>query len=478
MKIDDVASHGGGAGAAHFDPNNPLGIKTRDPAEYQAALGAHRLEKLKRQIRYLWRNEDYFRPRFVAAGLSSPDDIRTLDDFRRLPAFMDKASHRQSQEESLQRYNHPFGLHLTVPVEQAIHLAATSGTTGRPTFYVFSRRDLETSHRVLGRLFAQAGIRPGDTTFHAFGLSLWLAGVTWVQALEHYGARPVALGAEAGVPKILRYIEFTRPTALLATPSMVNQLIERAPSEIGRPVGDLGIKRILCAGEPGAGLPAFRAKVREAFGAEVFDCMGGAWHNAALSCASADYHGMHYLTDDTCFRYDLVDPVTKAPVELTDGSVGEALHTGLEFEAAPAFRYATGDILKIHVGHCPGCGVFGTRMEVVGRVDDMLAIKGVKVYPAAIQSVVLQFQSRISGELRIRLDRPPPKVEPPLKLAVEAAPELASDDWPALARAIEQRIRELLTFRPEVTIVPFGSLPRTGKKTKLIEIAGETPAAH
>jgi phenylacetate-CoA ligase len=460
----------------NLDPHNPFRIDTRDPAEYQAALGVHRFDKLKRQIHHVWSNEDYFRPRLIAAGVSSPEDIKTLDDFRRLPAMLDKASHRQSQEDSLARYGHPFGLHLTVPLKQAIHLAATSGTTGQPTFYVFSPRDLEVSHKTLARLFAQAGIRPGETTFHAFGLSLWLAGVTYVQALEAYGARPVALGAEAGVPKILRYIEFTRPTTLFATPSMVSQLIERAPGEIGKPVAALGIKRVLCAGEPGAGLPAFRQRVREEFGAEVFDFMGGAWHNAALSCASHDYHGMHYLTDDTCFRYDLVDPVTKAPIELTDGAVGEALHTGLEYEAAPAFRYATGDILKIHVGHCPGCGVFGTRMEVVGRVDDMLAIKGVKVYPVAIQNVVLQFRPRVSGELRIRLDTPPPKVEPPLRLAIEADANLPTDAWPALARDIEHRIRELLTFRPEVSILPHGSLPRSGQKTKLIEIV-ERPTA-
>lgn len=454
----------------HRRSYNPFAIKTRDPVEYLAALGQFRFEKLRQQINYLWKNDDYFRPRFIAAGISSPNDIKSLEDFRHLPVLMDKARHRQSRQESLARYGHPFGLHLTAPLENVIHLAATTGTTGDPTFYVFTRRDLDVSHRALARIFSQAGIRPGETTLHAFGLSLWLAGVTYVQALEAYGARPVAVGAEAGVAKILRYIAFTRPCALFATPSMVNQLIERAPDEIGKPVGALGVKRVLCAGEPGAGLPAFRERVRAEFGAEVYDFMGGAWHNAALSCTSHDYHGMHYLTEDTCFRYDLIDPVTKAPLPLADGVVGEALHTGLEYEAAPAFRYATGDILKINVGFCPGCGVFGTRMQVVGRVDDMLAIKGIKVFPTAIQNVVLQFRPRVSGEMRVRLDAPPPRVEPPLRLAVEAALDLPDDAWPALARAIENRIRELLAFRPEVSILPHGSLPRSGQKTKLIEI--------
>jgi phenylacetate-CoA ligase len=180
------------------------------------------------------------------------------------------------------------------------------------------------------------------------------------------------------------------------------------------------------------------------------------------------------MAEDYCFRYDLVDPETKAPLELKDGAIGEAIHTALEYEAAPAFRNATGDIVKLHVGECPGCGHFGTRMEIIGRADDMLAIKGVKVYPAAIQDVVREFQPHVSGELRIRLNAPPPKVEPPLRLTVEAGEDTAEADWDGLGRAIEQRIRELLTFRPSIAIVPFASLPRSGAKTKLIEIAGRS----
>jgi len=447
-----------------------LNIDTRDPAEYLAALDELRWKKLQKQIRYLWGNEDYYRQRFLEAGVGAPDDIRSFADFRRLPAFLDKARHRDSQEASLQRYGHPLGLHLTAAPENAIHLAATSGTTGTPTFYVFSRKDLEITYRVLGRMFRVAGIRPGDTTLHAFGLSLWLAGITYAQALEAYGARPVAVGAEGGVPKILRTIELTRPRALFATPSMVRQLIERAPDEIGKPVGALGIEIVFVCGEPGGSQPIFRSQVRGHFGAQVFDATGGAWHNGTITCDAKDAYGMHVMGEDYCFRYDLVDPESKEPLEIRDGAVGEAIHTGLEYEASPAFRNATGDMLRLHVGECPGCGHFGVRMEIIGRADDMLAIKGVKVYPAAIQKVTHQFQPKLSGELRIRLDGPPPKVEPPLKLAVEAGENTLEAEWPELAQALAQRIRELLSFRPTVTVLPFGSLPRSGAKTKLIEI--------
>ena len=452
-------------------PLDYLGIATRDPAEYLAALDTLRWKKLQKQIRYVWGNQDYYRQRFIEAGVSAPEDIRSLADFRRLPALIDKTRHRDSQDESLKRHGHSLGLHLTTAPENAIHLAATSGTTGTPTFYVFSRKDLEITYKVFGRMFAVMGIRPGDTTFHALGLSLWLAGVTYVQALEAYGARPVAVGAEGGVPKILRYIELTKPRFLFATPSMVNQLIERAQKEIGKPVAALGIEGIFCCGEPGASQPVFRQRVREHFGAQVYDATGGAWHNASITCDAPDSHGMHYMAEDYCFRYDLVDPESKQPIEIRDGAVGEAIHTALEYEASPAFRNATGDILRLSVNECPGCGHFGTRMEIIGRADDMLAIKGVKVYPAAIQKVVHAFQPKLSGELRIRLDAPPPRVEPPLKLIVEAGEAVPESEWRDLGKALELRIRELLSFRPQVTIAPFNSLPRSGAKTKLIEIA-------
>lgn len=446
-------------------------VPTRDPGEYMAELNRRRWEKLQRQIRYVWGNQDYFRRRFVEAGITHPDDIRTLDDFRALPPFMDKASHRQSQEDSLERYGHPYGLHLTAPLADVVHLAATSGTTGLPTWYAFTRKDQEINHRILGRMFAAAGVRPGDTTFHAFGLSLWLAGITFVQALEAYGARPVAVGAEGGIPKILRYIEMTRPRALFATPSLVAQLIERAPGEIGKAVGDLGIEIIFCSGEPGVGIAAFRDRVRDAYGPHVrlFDATGGAWHNGTVSCGHG-WHGMHYMAEDYCFRYDLVDPETRKPLEIRDGAIGEAIHTALEYQAAPAFRNATGDILRLHVGHCPGCGHFGTRMEIIGRADDLLNVKGVKVYPAAIQDIVATFQPHVSGQLRIRLSGPPPRVEPPLNVVVEAGPETPQGDWDGLARRIEQRSREILALRPAITIVPFNSLPRSNQKTKLIEV--------
>jgi phenylacetate-CoA ligase len=134
-----------------------------------AVVNQLRFEKIRKQIRYCFDNE-YFGARFRDAGVSHPAEIESFEQFRSLPPFMTKASHRETQQQSLEKYGHPFGLHLTAPLEHVMHVAGTSGTTGLPTFYLFTRRDLERTYLTLGRMFEAAGIRPGDSVLHLFGL--------------------------------------------------------------------------------------------------------------------------------------------------------------------------------------------------------------------------------------------------------------------------------------------------------------------
>ncbi|MEL0083518.1 MAG: phenylacetate--CoA ligase family protein, partial [Gammaproteobacteria bacterium] len=234
--------------------------------DYLANQAQLKFAKLRGQIAYVFENSEFYRSRLQAAGVSDPRDVDSMEAFRALPVIMTKADHRSSQADSLARLNHSFGMHLCAPLEEVIHVAATSGTSGDPTFYTFTRKDLQTTQQIFGRLFRMATIRPGDTVLSAFGLSMWLAGVTVIQALEAYGARPIGVGAEAGIAKILRYIQLTRPRVLMATPSLASHLIECSEAEIGMPVGALGIEVLACAGEPGAGIPAVRQRLMDAYG--------------------------------------------------------------------------------------------------------------------------------------------------------------------------------------------------------------------
>jgi phenylacetate-CoA ligase len=425
------------------------------------------LQKLKKQIAYIYEKSEFYREKFVSYGVK-PDDIRTLDDFRSLPLFITKDEHRECQDESLKRFGHPFGTILCAPVESIVGVSATSGTTGFPTFYGFTRHDIAVTNEVLARGFWRAGVRPGEAVVHAFGMSMWVAGIPIIRALEHMGARTVPVGAEAGSERLIQFIDQTRPTTVMCTPSYAEHLIEKAPKVLNKDVRQLGIKRIICAGEPGAGLPEVRKKIKDAYGARIFDSAGVPWGIYVISCDCDQYHGMHVVCEDYHLYYDIIDPDTKKPVEWKDGAIGQKVLTSLEWDASPPFRYDSGDIIQLSIGDCE-CGIRGVRVKFVGRVDDMLIVKGINVFPSAIRNVVNAFVPRVTGVFKIVLDNPPPRVVPPLKIKVESGPGVNETALNALGHEMEEKMSDILRFRPAITFVAPESLERTKGKVNLFE---------
>jgi phenylacetate-CoA ligase len=427
------------------------------------------LERLKKQLHYIYENSPFFyRKKFDQAG-AHPNDIKTFDDFRNLPIFRTKEEDRLAQEESMERFGHPYGTYLCAPLEDVRHIYCTSGTSGQPTFYTYTENDMKVNDECWARTWYRAGIRPGDTVITGFGLSMWSAGVPVVRAIYNMGCRPIAVGAEGGTERFLMFADLTKPRAMVGTPSLAEYLIEKCPEVLGKDVKELGIRIIVVAGAPGAGLPDVRKKIEEAFGAKLFDSSQGAWGLANVSCDSPDYHGLHVISEDYCIWYDIVDPETKKPVPLEDGAIGEGVITSFVQEAAPAVRYGFGDLIQVFTEDCPGCGFRGHRFKILSRVDDMLNVKGVKVYPAAIKNVISSFVPRATGEMRIILDEPPPKVTPPLRMKVEHGPGVSGDHLEALRKELIDKIQARLKFRPEIELVPPGALERTMLKGKLIE---------
>jgi len=156
------------------------------------------------------------------------------------------------------------------------------------------------------------------------------------------------------------------------------------------------------------------------------------------------------------------------------GATGIMVGTSLEPETAVWFdmRFTLGDIHQVFTEPCP-CGCSGFRYKVVGRSDDMLKVKGVPVYPAAIEGVIHSFPEKLTGHFRIVLDEPPPRVVPPLKLKVEHAPGVGADELPALEREVGERMHKLLKIRPAITWLAPNTLSRETKKTQLLEKAYE-----
>ncbi len=440
-----------------------------NPPEPGPALEALRLARLQEQVRYCYDRSEMYRAKMAAAG-AAPEDIRSIADFGRLGFAFTKADERDSEERSFRERGDYLGAHLCCDPREVSGISATSGTTGRPTFtYLFTERDLEVNAVGWARALAWMGAGPGDMVMNALGLSMWVVGAIAVHSLMQIGVRPIPVGAEAGVPRILQLAQLLRPTVLLATPSMAERLIEQAPKVIGADIASLGIKRILCCGEPGAGLPEVRRHLSQSFGAEVYDAMLGAYGVSQLSCPGTDYHGLHTLTPDLVL-HELVDPQTLQPLPIEGPTTGRLLMTSLRHQARPAFKQDPGDIFQVDNTPCPACGHCHLRIKVLGRVDDMLIVRGVNVYPSSIKDLVAGFMPEVTGEIKIVLKDKPPKVQPPLALKVESAQKLGGDAQAALKGRIEHRIFEILRVRAAIDIVEPMSLPRASGKSKLIEI--------
>jgi phenylacetate-CoA ligase len=449
-------------------PDSPV----YDEREYLSGelLEQLRVQKLRSQIAYCYDRSEFYREKLDGIGVKA-QDIRTWADFRRLPPLLTKFEENDERELTRRTVGHPFGRTLACDPKDLVVTAASSGTSGIPSFYIYTRKDLDQFFQIAARYLWRVGVRPGDGVIHGSGQSMWTA-TLHQQAVTAMGGNSIPVGAEAGSERILRFAELCRPKAIFCTPSMANYLAEKAPSVLGMQIAELGLEILILGSEPGAGLPEVRAKLSRSYGetARIFDLIGPSSPFSYVSCGLEEYYGMHELTPDmSIWADDLIDPDTLEPIEVTNGAVGMGLMTDLEREAGPALKYWYGDILQVFTDPCP-CGLPGTRIKILGRADDMLIVKGVNVFPSAIQNLVASVVPQTTGHIRIILDSPPPLVRPPLRLIIEHGPDVRGDNAiNALRENLVERMHNALRIRPEIELVPPDTLPRATKKTAVIE---------
>jgi phenylacetate-CoA ligase len=424
-------------------------------------------KRLKRQLQYNYDKSPYYKEKFKEVGLT-PRDVRSFEDFQQIP-IMTKNEHRKTQQESLERFGHPYGLTTCAPIEKIVRINSTSGTTGVPTLYTLTKHDVRVLNEMHARKYWRAGLRPGNVVLQALSLSMFTGGLPLSDGLQAMGLCCVPVGIEGGTKRIIQFLELTKPQALIATPSFGEYLIEKAPSLMGKEAKELGIRWFFCAGEPGGGIPEIRRRLREGFEARVFDHTGGGHAFHGICCGEEEYQGMHFTSPDHCIL-EIVNPETKKPIDMVDGAMGEMVFTFIDWEGGPFLRYALGDILQVFTKPC-SCGFPGIRFKIMGRADDMLIVKGVNIYPAAIKDAVVSFLPRTTGALRILLDKPGPLVKPPLKVLVEHSEGMQNEGKKALKEDLTRYMKENLRVNPEIHLVPSGSIPREMGKTKLIEIS-------
>jgi phenylacetate-CoA ligase len=279
------------------------------------------------------------------------------------------------------------------------------------------------------------------------------------------------IGAETPMEKIVEYAKITRPNVLMSTPSFAEALIEAYPKLTGRPVLELGIKKLLLSGEPGVGIPSIRKRMEEAYGGRWNDYLMINSEGFSSSCTAKEYQGLHEVALDlSIWSDDLIDPDTKKPIEVKDGAIGEGLITSLDREGLPLTKYRLGDIIQVFTKPCE-CGYpgSGNRIRHIGRLSDRLSVEGVGVFPVAVRDVITSFIPRVTGVMRNVLTEPPPEVSPPLKIKVEYGAGVEPGQLPDLGREIEERMFQLYRVRSKVEFVPPEALGRVTKKTPLFE---------
>jgi phenylacetate-CoA ligase len=305
-------------------------------------------------------------------------------------------------------------------------------------------------------------VRAGQRVVTTYNAGPFAAGAA-LTAFERLGLCHIPVGT-GNTERLVLAIEHLKPQAAVLTPSYAAYAVEWA-AERGRDLRGSSVERVLVAGEPGGGEPAFRARLEAGWGARVTEAMGIGDIGVSLWGECERQDGMH-LGAHGFVHPELIDPDTGAALAMEDGAAGELVLTHLRHRAAPLLRFRTRDHVRVRTDPCP-CGRPGPRIRCIGRTDDMLIVRGVNVFPSAVRDAVAAFAPRVSGHIVVRPQAPGPKQEPPLPVAVELAEGVTADA--ALAEAIRERIRTLLVVQTRVELVPWGSVSRSEYKSRLIE---------
>ncbi len=433
-------------------------------------LRALQFDKLKVLVDRVYNENPYYKNKLTAAGVS-PEHLKSLENYQDFP-FFDKDEERLSQEESKEALGHPFGMHITCDPKLVNRVSSSSGTTGSPTFSGFTKADRAIAAENTARGLRRIGIEPGDVVLHASVLSMWIAGVPAVDSMMAYGACVVPVGALSGVERVAQIAKETRPRMIRTTVSFARHLAATMQDRAGIDPKSLGIEKVVVTGEPGGSIPEIFGEIEAGFGgATVYDNMGATGCHSPTGISCEAHAGIHFYAEDNAY-FEIVDPDTLTPMPIENGVEGEIIFTGLERECGPLLRWRDKDIIRINTDPCK-CGRPGVRMTFKGRVDDMLLIKGVNVFPNAVRDVVNRHSSKATGNIRMILQKSGPVAEPPIPILVEHVRNLSTAQLTELGNELENAIHHQLRFRAKIEFQSedhFELKTGTTGKSKLVEV--------
>lgn len=440
-----------------------------DPEIETAAL--HEIQelqqsKLAKQLDYLLARSAFYREKFAKAGIRR-EHYRELSDLSRFP-FTTKEELRESQAECP-----PLGRHMAAEWADVIRVHSSTGTTGKPSFVGITRRDAEIWTRITARSFYTQGVRKTDAVIHAAGLTMFVAGLSSKDAIESLGAVFIPIGTGAS-EKALAAIQLLGANAMHCTPSYATYFADFVRREAGLDPQKLGLKKLFCGAEPGAGIPAVRARLQQDWSARVTEGLGNADMAPIIFSECPNQSGMHFNGQEF-IAVEIIDPDTNQVLPVETGVTGELVYTSLERQCVPLLRFRTRDRVNVTGTSCP-CGRTSFKLRCIGRTDDMLIVLGVNVFPSAVKDVVSSFSPATTGEIQIVLAQPGPQVVPPLRVVAEFGKTNVENA--ALRTEIERKLKATLGIPVAVDLVPAGTLPRFEMKGQLVRKAYEIAGKH
>jgi phenylacetate-CoA ligase len=414
----------------------------------KADLDRLQLKLLKSMVHRLYDYSAFYRERMTSAGVH-PDDIRRLEDVSEMP-FMLKRDLREIDMSSL----------FMAPNSELVRYHASSGTTGTPTIVGYTRNDVTNWAESLARGLAAAGLWQDDIIQVAYTYGLFTGGLGLHYGAERLGATVVP-ASTGNSERQLDMIRRLGVTAIACTPSYLMHLGEVAD----RGKNDIRSTKLrtgILGAEPWS--EGMRKRMEDALGVKGINIYGTSELSGPLWCECTEQRGMHVWRDQTLM--EIVDTETGEP--LGPGESGELVVTMLVKEAVPIVRYRTGDIATIEEDECP-CGRTHPRLgRITGRVDDMLIVRGINVFPSQIEYVLMQ-SPELGNEFQIVLERTGTLDD--MLVKVELRPDGFTDSvgkLESLRESIVSRLKNALSISADVELVEPGTLPRFEGKAKRV----------
>ncbi|NNM71605.1 phenylacetate--CoA ligase family protein [Enterovirga aerilata] len=412
-------------------------------------LESYQLERLREQLGRLARSPGHYGDLFGRMGFE-PEEIRELSDITALP-FTHKADYVASVAAAP-----PHGRFVSVPMSEVRRIHFSSGTTAKPTPQFWTQRDLDRWADLYARTAHAQGVEPGDVFQCLFTYTWFVGGLGATLGYQRAGATCIPAGSQDTARQISTIFEYGT-TVLCGTPSFIVHLGEEIEKR-GLSPATSKVRAIMVGGEPGASVPATRKRIQDLWDARCYDFYGCLeFQPIAGECEAQS--GPHIAEDFVCA--EIVDPDTKAPVP--DGTPGVLVVTHLDKQAGPLVRWWTGDIVVRDRSRC-GCGRTHARLVggVHGRADDMLIVRGVNVFPSAVEDVVRAIPG-LGDEYQIVVDR---SVRDDATGFLKGIRLRVEGSDPALPARLAEAIKQRLSIRAEIELLPPGSLERTTHKAK------------